>query len=249
MRLMDGSFRVDLAGGRHALGVRVHEVDDLAAAAGELGVGERPVLVVVGGASGMSSRHRRRLAPLFRDVLSPLAQRLSATVLDGGTDAGVMSLMGRAREATGGRFPLIGVMVEELTNQPRSPSVDAVDLEPNHTHFVFVPGSEWGEEAPWLAQLASAVAGAEPSATVLVNGGEIAVADTRHSIEAGRRVVALDGSGRTADALAAAAEGKRSDPALKTLAASGLVDAVDAGDRNALAWLLDDIFSGRQPHE
>jgi SLOG in TRPM, prokaryote len=249
MRTVEGSFRVDLADGRFALAVRVHDVDDLVAAAGELGVGGRPVLVVVGGAGRMSRRDRRRLTPLFSDVLAPLAQRLSATVVDGGTDTGVMSLMGRAREAAGADFPLLGVIVEELTNQSSGASVDAVDLEPNHTHFVLVPGSRWGEEAPWLAGLATAVSGAEPSATVLVNGGESAVADVRHSIEAGRRVIVLDGSGRTADALAAAAHGESATPALATLAASGLVHPVDTKDRNALAWLLDDVFSGGELRE
>ena len=225
--------------------MRVGDAGDLERAVSGLGLSPRPVLVVVGGASLMSARDRRRLEPLFTEILAPLAQRLAATVVDGGTDTGVMSLMGAARAAAGGRFPLIGVVVEELTDQARTANVDAVSLEPNHTHFVFVPGSEWGDEASWLAELATAVAGREPSATVLANGGPIAVADARHSIDAGRRVIVLDGSGRTADALAAAARGERSEPELAALAATGLVDAVDARDRNSLAWLLDDILSGR----
>ena len=249
MRPVDASFPVELPEGRRALGVRVNDVRDLPAAASELGVGGRPVLVVVGGASRMSSRDRGRLVPLFTDVLAPLAQRLGATVVDGGTDTGVMSLIGRARDAAGGRFPLVGVIVEELTSGSPGASVDGADLEPNHTHFVFVPGTHWGEEAPWLAQLATVVSGPEPSATVLLNGGVVTVADARHSIETGRRVVVLEGSGRTADALAAAAHGNRATPALATLAVSGLVDVVGTDDRHALASLLDDIFSGREPYE
>jgi hypothetical protein len=244
---VDGAFPVELPAGRSARGVRVDADADLARAAEELGVGGRAVLVVVGGASKMSGGERRRLASLFTEVLAPLAQRLHTTVLDGGTDTGVMSMMGSARDEGGWNFPLVGVIVEKLTNQSPQASVDAVDLEPHHTHFVFVPGSEWGEEGPWLARLATVVSGQEPSATVLVNGGEIAVDDVRHSIDAGRRVVVLDGSGRTADALAAAVHGERTDEALATLAASGLVHAVDARDRNSLAWLLDDVLSGRVP--
>ncbi len=247
MLRVDAPFRVELPAGRSACAVRVGADADLARAADELGVGGRPVLVVVGGASKMSSGERRRLTPLFTEVLAPLAHRLRTTVIDGGTDTGVMSMMGSARGDGGWSFPLVGVIVERLTNQSAQASVDAADLEPNHTHFVFVPGSEWGEEAPWLARLATVVAGSEPSATVLVNGGDIAADDVGNSIDAGRRVVVLDGSGRTADALAAAVRGERADGSLATLAASGLVHAVDARDRNSLAWLLDDVLSGRDP--
>jgi hypothetical protein len=234
---MEEPFLVELPGGMRALAVRVHADADLASAVQRLEIGGRPALVVVGGASGLSDRDARRLAPLFDDILAPLAQRLGATVVDGGTDAGVMRLMGGARGETGGSFPLIGVIVDELAA--------SVGLEPNHTHFVLVPGSDWGHEGPWLVRFASVVAGDEPSATVLVNGGDISLTDVRHSIEAGRPVVVLDGSGRSADALAAASRGEHADPPLADLAKSDLLHVVDARDRNAIAWLLDDVLSGR----
>jgi hypothetical protein len=242
---IDESFMVELDGGRRARAVRVEAIDDLARAVRELEVGGRPALVVVGGASGMSPREIRRLGPLFREVLAPLAQQLGSTVIDGGTDTGVMRLMGSARGEGGWQFPLIGVIVDELASYSSASRAEAVDLEPNHTHFILVPGSEWGEEAPWLAHLATVVGGSDGSATVLVNGGEIAMADVRYSIDAGRHVVVLDGSGRTADALAAAVRGEQADPAVTALAASGIVHVVDARDRNELAWLLDDLLAGR----
>jgi hypothetical protein len=225
--------------------VRVTRAEDLEPAVRELDVGSRAAIVVVGGAGGMSAAEVRRLAPLFDDVIAPLAQRLGVTVIDGGSDTGVMRLMGSARGEGDWKFPLIGVIVDELANYSSASGAEAAELEPNHTHFVLVPGSDWGEEAPWLARLASVVAGSEESATVLVNGGEIALADVRHSIDAGRHVVVLDGSGRTADALAAAVRGEETDPSMTELAESGLVHAVDAGDRNAFAWLLDDLLAGR----
>jgi hypothetical protein len=56
-------------------------------------------------------------------------------VIDGGTDAGVMQLIGRARAASGGRFPLIGVAAEGTVMVPGAgtSSPDATELEPNHT--------------------------------------------------------------------------------------------------------------------
>lgn len=245
VRRMTEPFVVELDGGLCAQAVRIDAVADLTWAMREMGVGGRPALVVVGGASGMSAADARQLEPLFIDVLAPLAQRLVATVIDGGSDYGVMRLMGSARGEGGWTFPLIGVIVDELADYSSDSGLDAVGLEPNHTHFVLVPGSAWGEEAPWLACLATVIAGSAGSATVLVNGGEIAYNDVRHSIDAGRHVVALDGSGRSADVLAAAMRGESADPTVTALAASGLVHVVDACDRSAFALLLDDVLAGR----
>jgi hypothetical protein len=242
---MEEPFVVELGGGRRARAVRVKRAEDLEAAVRKLDVGRRAAIVVIGGAGGMSEAEARRLAPLFDDVIAPLAERLGVTVIDGGSDTGVMRLMGNARGEGEWKFPLIGVIVDELANYSSASGTEAAELEPNHTHFVLVPGSDWGEEAPWLARLATVVAGSEKSATVLVNGGDIALADVRHSIDVDRHVVVLDGSGRTADALAAAVRGEETDPSMTELAESGLVHAVDAGDRNAFAWLLDDLLAGR----
>lgn len=242
---IDEPFMVELDGGYFVPAVRVDAIDDLAPAARKLEVGGRAALVVIGGASGMSAHDVRRLRPLFHDVLAPLAQQLDATVVDGGTDVGVMRLMGRARGEGGWSFPLIGVIVDELVNGSSRSRTAEVDLEPHHTHFVLVPGSEWGEEAPWLARFATAAAGSHASATVLVNGGEIVVADVRHSIEAGRHVAVLDGSGRAADALAAALRGERADPSVTRLAASEMLHLVDPSDSKELARLLGAFLSGR----
>jgi hypothetical protein len=242
---IDEPFTVELDGGRYAQAVRVVAIDDLALAAHKLEVGGRTALVVVGGASGMSPHETRRLRPVFRDVLAPVAQRLDASVIDGGTDVGVMQLMGTARGEAGSRFPLIGVLVDDLVSCSSTSDAQAVALEPHHTDFVLVPGSEWGEEARWLARLATVVATSHGSATVLVNGGETAVADVRHSVEAGRHVAVLDGSGRTADVLAAAVRGECADPSVTSLAESGLLHVVDSQDRNELACLLEDLLNGR----
>ena len=67
----------------------------------------------------------------------------------------------------------------------------------------------------------------------------------RHSIDAGRHVFALDGSGRSADVLAAAVRGEPTDPTVTALAASGLVHSVDAADPDAFALLLNDVLVGK----
>ncbi|WP_158848925.1 hypothetical protein [Saccharothrix deserti] len=153
----------------------------------------RPVLVLVGGADGMDRAGLESLELVLRDLV-PLLDECGAVVVDGGTDTGVMRAVGRARAAAGGRFPLIGVAAEV--------AVDVAAFEPNHTHLVLVPGGTWGDESPWLADVADVVAGSQPSLTVLVNGGAITFDDAEHSLGRNRPLVVLRGSGRTADAIA-----------------------------------------------
>lgn len=74
--------------------------------------------------------------------------------------------------------------------------------------------------------------------TVLVNGGQIAYDDVERSVQAGRRVVVVAGSGRTADALAGAVDGGQSDERAMALAASGLVSSVTGRPAGGLAAML-----------
>jgi len=93
--------RLVLGPGRAAMAARVTEPAELAAALTALGLaGPRPVLVLVGGADGLDPALRPTLAGLFR-ALGPVLRAAGAVVLDGGTRAGVMALMGEAAAETG----------------------------------------------------------------------------------------------------------------------------------------------------
>ncbi|HEY9604811.1 MAG TPA: hypothetical protein V6C85_24625 [Allocoleopsis sp.] len=208
----------------------MHHFAELPRAVHNLGFHKtRPTLVLVGGASGVSEADITRLETLFREEIAPIAQELGVVVVDGGTDAGVMRFMGQARTAIGATFPLIGVAALGTVLLPEflPPRPDAAPLEPNHTHFVLVPGLNWGDESPWLARLASVISDGFPSVTIVVNGGEITLRDVANSVQADRPVVTLDGSGRTADKLAAALRGEATDWRARQLAASGRVQAID----------------------
>src|SRR4051812_34619922 len=195
------------AGGVEAPGIRIVGTDEIAAALESAGLGpDRAVIVLVGGAGGMGEKELDTVASVLRDEVVPVAERRDAVVIDGGTDSGVMQVIGRARSALGGRFPLIGVPAESTVRVPGAgtPSPGTVRLEPNHTLFLLVPGTRWGDEAPWMMDIAGIVAGRRSSVTVLVNGGQIAYTDVAASLRSGRPVVVLAGSGRTADAIAEA---------------------------------------------
>ena len=108
---------------------------------------------------------------------------------------------------------------------------DKVPLDPNHTHFVLVPGSKWGDESPWIAKLATVLSGGNPSLTILVNGGEISRLDVENSLVTDRPVLALKGSGRLADELVKDTH-------------STQIKAIAAEDGNALYQTISEILKG-----
>jgi hypothetical protein len=216
--------------------VQVRELDELEIALQRMGVGEgRPTLVLIGGASGLSEAEAARLTPLFVS-LARMAERLDVAVVDGGTDVGVMRLLGRARAEAGASFPLVGVVPEALIARVGKPAgTDGAALEPHHSHFVFVPGDRWGDEVAWLGRVAELLARDRPSITLLVDGGEISVDDVAESVRLGRRVLVVDGTGRAADELAEALRVGGSSDRVGALAASGLVDAASLIDNSGIA--------------
>ena len=231
--------------GRTAVAIRVHAPDELAGALVHLGLGEpRPVVVVVGGAGGLDGDALHRLRVVFADALVPAITAVGAVAVDGGTHVGVMRLLGEVRADRAAGFPLLGVAAEGTVILPGGLAVrdDAAPLDPHHSHFLLVPGKAWGDESGWLARAATSIAGPAASATVLINGGDISFTDVANSLAENRPVLVLDGTGRTADRIAAAARGERDDPRTAELAASPLLRIVPIDDipriRAALSTLL-----------
>jgi hypothetical protein len=72
----------------------------------------------------------------------------------------------------------------------------------------------------------------------VINGGDIVYSDVARSVKAGRPVLTVAGSGRTADELAAAVRGDPADDRAVALARSHLVRAVPAGDPDGLGGAL-----------
>jgi hypothetical protein len=194
-----------VAESQRAPGVRIDGLEDLGEAVAALELDRSPVVVLVGGASNMAPNDRTRVGLTLIDALIPVVRRAGAIVVDGGTRAGVMELIGDAREKTRSDFPLVGVVVASLGANPgRATASGAAPLDPRHTHFVLVPGERWGDEAAYIAGFAAALAEGETSVTVVANGGDIAWDDVRFSIAQRRVIVVLAESGGTADELAQA---------------------------------------------
>jgi hypothetical protein len=203
----------------------------------------QPTLVIVGGAGGMSAEQIDLSAGFFSRWLIPFLDRNQIAIIDGGTDSGIMRAMGLAYKLINATLPLIGVIVGAIADQ--SPDL----LEPNHSHFLLTPGADWGDESEWISRLAGALSGGAPSATILMNGGKIAWRDARHSVEARRRVLVVEGSGRTADVIATTSTGHGLDPQAVTLIKSGLVSIINPFYKPEQTMnVLKNLFSGGKNH-
>jgi hypothetical protein len=240
---VNAAFTLDFGAGHSAPAVRVRHDGDLPQALTALGLtGPRPVVVVVGGADGMADTDTHRVLEMIIGALVPAVVAAGATVVDGGTDAGVMRLLGLARDRTALRFPLVGVAAESTVTLPGTP--DPSTLDRHHSHFLLVPGTRWGDESPWLAAAATCLSGASPSVTVLVNGGRISLDDATESLADDRPVLVLDGTGRAADQIAAATRGDRSDGRAVHLAGSPRVHIAVATDIEQIRYDLAALLTG-----
>lgn len=154
----------------------------------------KPVIVLVGGASGIGWLDRFPMRKAIR-IVAKLAEETGSVVVDGGTQAGIMAEIGKQRQQNHFSFPLIGVVFDSLLTReaPRS------TLDPNHTHFFLIPGEDWGDESAWISKIATAIARGEKSMTILVNGGNISRTDVEYSLLANRPTFVMRGTGRMAD--------------------------------------------------
>jgi hypothetical protein len=163
-------------------------------------------IVLHGGAGDMQNSDQGKLTRLLRDSLVRFAEDNRALVADGGTDVGLVQVMGDAYLAAKASFPLVGVAVSDTVTYPGGPppGPDRWPLNPVHTHFVVVNAGDFGYESHLLAGLAHI--GGNPGVALAINGGAI----TRNEIELharmGTPVIAIKGTGRYADDLANAPE-------------------------------------------
>jgi hypothetical protein len=154
----------------------------------------KTVIVLVGGAGGISWFDKVAMRKSV-GMVARLANETDSVVIDGGTQAGIMTEIGRQRKHNKFSFQLIGVVFDSLLMQEEPKSV----LDPNHTHFFLIPGKEWGDESVWISKIASKIAGNKKSITILVNGGKISRTDVEYSLLENRPAFIMRGTGRLAD--------------------------------------------------
>ena len=133
----------------------------------------RPVLVVCGSAKRLADGASPEAGAVLRRAISQAAGASRATVLDGGTESGVMSIVGEARSADPLALPvLIGVAPRGRVREPDDPESERTPLEPHHSHFVLAHGDRWGDETELLFSIAAVLAPTDEVVVVLAGGGE-----------------------------------------------------------------------------
>jgi len=201
----------------------------------------RALVVVHGGAGAMEPQHAAVVRAWAAAALAPVAEAYQLLVVDGGTDTGTGQAIGAARQTTGARFPLLGVLPAGCALYPGGPPPDAARIPLNrwHTHFALVEGSAFGVESALLVGLLDAADA--PGLALVVNGGQIVLDEVRAQAARGHRLAALRGSGRTADALADPASAER-----RSLPPGTRLAVVDADAPEQFRALIAELIGARE---
>ena len=194
---------------QQALCVFPGQPSDLARAVSELGLDKKyPVIVLIGGNIDEEQAVVTRLAI---QSIAKAAEDMNALIVCGGTNMGVMAEIGMVRWQNHWKFPLVGITLEDLVAWPDGPRSTKFlwwgkkrwQLAPHYSHFILVPGSQFGDESPWITNAATILSNGQKSVTILINGGDVSRKDIELSLQNSRGVIALSGTGRLADELAA----------------------------------------------
>ena len=209
-----------------------NERSDLVQAISELRLDNgSPVIVLIGGEIDERQAEATRRAI---NTIVGIADDLNAVVICGGTDMGVMAEIAQIRWKSGYTFPLVGIAPEKLvtwTDGPQSTKFlwwgeKRWQLEPHYSSFILVPGSQFGDESPWIIDTATIVSKGHRSVTILINGGEVSRKDIQLSLEMGRPVIALSHTGRLADELARQPERNKLITVAPATAEQRIIDVV-----------------------
>lgn len=169
----------------------------------------RPTIFITGGASNMTDDDIVRTREIMNLGIAYFANKYNISVVDGGTEAGVMQMLGESRRRNNYKFPLIGVAPVHKVSYPGwRDNTTSVRLEDGHSHFVLVNADEWGKESQMIVNLTRAIAAKQrPMMGILINGGKIAERDVYLATAKGDfpiPMLVVDGSGRTADTISTA---------------------------------------------
>ncbi|PJF44822.1 MAG: hypothetical protein CUN55_01940 [Phototrophicales bacterium] len=162
----------------------------------------RAAIFLHSGAAEMIEVDLDRLQLAFTEGLARFAQDHNILIADGGTDVGGMHLIGQARRAIKGTFPLLGVSVTGKVSYPNGPQPEQgrFPLNDGHSHFVLVESESFGAESDLLVGLATARP--VPRVALVVNGGSIVEEEAKRHAEQGTPIITIKGSLRFADELA-----------------------------------------------
>jgi SLOG in TRPM, prokaryote len=200
-------YTITFASGDTARAVRVPQHGDPESILHALALKTSPVLFIIGGAGLMDDDSMSITRSVVENGIARFAEEHQLVVMDGGTAAGVMALIGMARKRGAYNFPLVGVAPASRVEYPGQVG-DEEDsrLDSFHSHFVLTDGDEFGDESDMIAMLVTALSLDRrlPALGIVINGGQIAQHEVYMRSASGEMtfpLLVIEGSGRLADEL------------------------------------------------
>ncbi len=187
---------------------------------------QRTVILIIGGADGIDEKLTPRLIQLFGRGIARAAADANAVIIDGGTQAGVMAMMGQGVADREFKSSLIGVAPIGLVTYPGSATPADTNLDPNHSHFVLVEGNEWGAELATIFSLTKTLTRSSPGVVILASGGSNSRGEVLQAVRQRLPLIVVEGSGGLADEIAAAWRAKPAlpdNPILAEIIADGRI--------------------------
>ena len=193
--------------GNSAKWIQVSPDADAAVILSKLNISKsQAVFVLCGSTIKLGTKVKNRLQELISRGVAKAAVDTEALIIDGGTRAGVIELMGKGVEDRGRKTILIGVSPIGKVKHPQLPdyedSEDNVALDPNHSHFVLVENDQWGSETKTMFELARFSSEDENKIITILAGGNpegVALDEALATVRNNWPLLVIEGSGRLAD--------------------------------------------------
>jgi len=188
----------------------------------------KAVLLVIGGAGSVDEKLKSRLTQLFGRGVARAAATMNAVIIDGGTESGVMAMMGQGVADRGFQSALVGVAPLGMVSYPGRNEQGKSPLDPNHSHFVLVEGNAWGNETNVIFKLVSALRNSKaPAVALLAGGGAVTKDEALQAVRQNIPLFIVEGSGGTADEIANVWRTKpeiHDDPVMAEIIADGRIE-------------------------
>jgi len=200
----------------------------------------KALIVLAGGADKLDDAVKPKVLQLLCRGVARAALSTNAVIIDGGTKAGVMELIGEAVSSYDEKVILLGIVPSANAIYPSGPTPtgqNPAELDPYHTHFVLVQCDQWGCETKTMFTLAKLLGKNVPAVTVVVDGGEGAKEEVRMSVRNKWPIIVVEKSGRIADEIAVAWK-QKGKPGAQPISDAALAEIV--ADGNVSLFSLDD---------
>jgi SLOG in TRPM, prokaryote len=133
----------------------------------------KAVILIVGGTSILDSELQARRFQLFSRDLARAVAESSALIIDGSTEGGVMTALGKALLDHSNKASLLGIANDGQITWPGRDDADGANgrkmLESTYTHFVVVKGADSSGGMDTMYGIAEKLSRDIPVLTILVN--------------------------------------------------------------------------------